>query len=182
MTNLTDEDLIFKTAKGDSKAFESLLGRYKNHVFGLCKRLMRSEMLAEEMSQETWIRVVRAAPQFEPKGSVKSWILTIAKNQCLNLIEKRGWEEAMPEGFEEQIADPTENLETILGNQAVKKQIIKAMDQLPDRQRAVLVLWMQDEKSYEEMAKDLKTHVGALKVLLHRAKENLARALREEGI
>jgi RNA polymerase sigma-70 factor, ECF subfamily len=182
MTNITDEELIILTARGDSKAFESLLAKYQSKVFGLCKRLMKSEMLAEEMTQETWIRVVRAAPQFKPEGSVKSWILTIAKNQCLNLIEKRGWEEAMPEGFEEQIADPAENLEAILSNQVQKKQILHALDQLPDRQRAAIVLWMQDDKSYEELARDLKTHVGAFKVLLHRAKENLARTLREEGI
>ncbi len=138
-------------------------------------------MLAEEISQETWMRVVQAAPRFEARGSVKSWILTIAKNQCLNLIEKRGWEEALPEGGEEQIADPCESLETLLSAQQQKQRLLGAIDRLPDRQRAALVLWMQEEKSYEEVARDLKTHVGALKVLLFRAKENLLRALKEDS-
>jgi len=180
MKNTTDEELIQKTAHGDSKGFEALLGRYQKSVFGLCQRLLRSDMLAEEMAQETWIRVVRAAPQFEARGSAKSWILTIAKNQCLNLIEKRGWEESLPEGGEEQIVDPSENLEILLSQKNEKQRLLQAIDQLPDRQRAALVLWMQEEKSYEELAVDLKTHVGALKVLLFRAKENLAKYLKEE--
>jgi len=180
MTNLTDEELILRTAKGDSKGFEALLVRYQKNVFGLCRKLLRSDMLAEEIAQETWIRVVRASSQFEARGSVKSWILTIAKNLCLNSIEKRGWEEPLPEGSEEQIEDPSLGLEALLSQREQKLRIVQAMDLLPDRQRAVLILWMQEEKSYEELAQEMKTHVGALKVLLFRAKENLAKIMQED--
>jgi DNA-directed RNA polymerase specialized sigma24 family protein len=58
---------------------------------------------------------------------------------------------------------------------------VQAMDLLHDRQRAVLILWMQEEKSYEELAQEMKTHVGALKVLLFRAKENLAKIMQEDS-
>ncbi len=136
-------------------------------------------MLAEEMAQETWMRVVRSAPHFEPKGSVKSWILVIAKNQCLNAIEKRGWEESLPEGAEEEIVDPSESLEMLLSQKDQRQKLMAAIESLPDRQRAALILWMQDEKSYEDLARDLKTHVGAFKVLLHRAKENISKYLKE---
>lgn len=180
MTNMTtDEELIQRIAQGDSKAFESLLGRYQKNVFGLCRKLMRSDMLAEEIAQETWMRVVCASSQFETNGSVKSWILTIAKNLCLNALEKRGWEEALPEGAEEQIQDPGEELEAWLSSQQEKRKLTRALDHLPDRQRAALILWMQEEKTYEELAREMKTNVGAMKVLLFRAKENLAKIFQE---
>jgi RNA polymerase sigma-70 factor (ECF subfamily) len=170
---ITDEKLLTKIANGDSKAFESLFTRHKNIVYGLSLRILGAKMLAEENSQDVWIKVVESADSFQAQGSVRSWILTITRNQALNTIRRRGWEEELSIDAEAKIpfdqADLTQQLETFNELEKLKESIAK----LPDRQRVALVLWMSEEMSYAELAQELDINVNAVKVLLFRAKENL---------
>lgn len=133
-------------------------------------------MLAEDMAQETWIRVVRAAGQFDPKGSVKSWILTIAKNVCLNELRKRKWEETDDDKVAE-FQDGQDLEENLI--QMQRLELLKeAVDQLPERQRVALVLFMFEEKTLSELAVEMGLQVNAVKALLHRARENVHNYIR----
>lgn len=69
---MDDEVLIKKIAKGDSKAFESLFQKYKTLVYGFSRRLLVSESLAEDNAQETWMKIVQYAPQYQEQGSFRS--------------------------------------------------------------------------------------------------------------
>lgn len=171
---MSDEELLRKIVKGDSKAFESLFIKYKANVFGLSRRILGAQMLAEENSQEVWMKVISSAQSFQGKGSVKSWILQITKNNALNIIRKRGWEEELPEDQAEQIADENLNQMEVVLEEAARLDLVKAaVDSLPDRQRVAIVLWMQQELSMSEIAVQLDINVNAAKVLLFRAKESI---------
>jgi RNA polymerase sigma-70 factor (ECF subfamily) len=178
---MDDIELLQKIAKGDSKAFESLLHKYQRSVYGLSLRMLKSSSLAEDNAQETWIRVVKASGQFENKGSVIGWILTITKNLALNSIEKRGWEEALSPEEENQVMADQKDLEIELSHGETLQKLKKAVAQLPDRQRIALVLWMEQEKSYSELAQEMNLNVNAIKVLLFRAKENVQKFMKEDS-
>ena len=176
---MTDAELIKKIASGDPQAFEKIFQKYKSHVYGLSLRLLASSSLAEDNSQETWIKVVQAASQYEDTGSAQAWILRIAKNTALNTIRKRGWEQELTSEDSEEIADTGENvLELISASQDIQR-LKSAMDQLPDRQRVILILWLSEENDYSELANEMQIRLNAAKVLLFRAKENLARLIKE---
>ena len=177
---MEDIELLKKISNGDSKAFESLMKKHQNAVYGLSLRILGASMLAEENVQETWIRVVRSAGTFQQqeKASVLSWILKITKNLALNILDKRGWEDQLSDEKENQISDSAEDISTTLQKAEDMKALKKAIDSLPDRQRVVLVLWMHEEKSYSELAVEMGININAVKVLLFRAKENLEKALK----
>lgn len=176
---MSDEELLKLIIKGDSKAFESLFKKYKANVYGLSRRILGAQMLAEENSQEVWMKVISSASSFAAQGSVKSWILQITKNNALNIIRKRGWEEPLPEEKAAQIEDASLDNQEVL-EAAAKADLVKAaVDSLPDRQRVAIVLWLQQELSYAEIAQAMDLNVNAAKVLLFRAKENIKKYVEE---
>jgi RNA polymerase sigma-70 factor (ECF subfamily) len=174
---ISDEKLLAKIINGDSKAFESLFLRHKNKVYGLSLRILGAKMLAEENSQEVWIKVVEGASQYKELGSVQSWILSITRNQALNTLRKRGWEEELSPELESQLPDLESSSFQKLQDFTDINKLKLAIDKLPDRQRVALVLWLSEEMSYSEIAQELRINENALKVLLFRAKENLKNLL-----
>jgi RNA polymerase sigma-70 factor (ECF subfamily) len=180
---ITDEDLLQKIAIGDSKAFESLFHRHKQIVYGLSLRLLGAKMLAEENSQEVWIKVATSSVNFanesKNSASARAWILTITKNLALNTIRKRGWEEPLEINQEMQIEfSQMDILSTIEENTNI--ELLKlAVKKLPDRQRVAIVLWMYDETNYKNIANEMDLSVPAVKVLLFRAKENIKKIMRD---
>lgn len=177
---MDDQALIRKIAKGDSKAFESLFQKYKALVYGYSRRLLVSESLAEDNAQETWMKIVQYAHQYQEQGSLKSWMITIAKNTALNTLRKRGWEEELENETSENIQDLSLDLLSMMENQQTLGKMRKAIEELPDRQRVILILWISEEKSYEELATDLQINLNAAKVLLFRAKQNLQKMIAED--
>ncbi len=176
---MSDANLLQQIQKGDSKAFESLYNKYKSAVLGLSYRILGASMLAEENAQDVWMKVINSAASFSGSESAKAWIMTITKNHALNIIKKRGWEEALPENAEAQIPDETEFQFGELSEYQKIENLKRAVGQLPDRQRVALVLWMNEEKSYSEIAQELGINVNACKVLLFRAKEAVKRIMEE---
>jgi RNA polymerase sigma-70 factor (ECF subfamily) len=149
---------------------------HKSAVYGLCLRLMGASMSAEDMAQETWMRVIRSAAQFQTTGSVKSWILTIAKNLCLNEIRQRRWEVSNDDKMDAAQSD--DDLEENLSRLQQLDLLKQAVDKLPDRQRQALVLFMFEEKTMSELATELGLQVNAVKALLFRARENVQKLIR----
>lgn len=177
---MDDEVLIKKIAKGDSKAFESLFQKYKTLVYGFSRRLLVSESLAEDNAQETWMKIVQYAPQYQEQGSFRSWVMTVTKNTALNTLRKRGWEEELSDDSSDQIEDSSLDLVSLMENRETMEKLKRALDDLPERQRIAVMLWMQEEKSYEEIAEDLQVNLNAAKVLLFRAKQGLLKLMKED--
>jgi RNA polymerase sigma-70 factor (ECF subfamily) len=167
-----DTQLIKQIADGDSKAFESLLDKYNNQIYGFCMRMLANKNLAEDIAQETWLRVIQNAKNYSPKAQASTWIITIAKNLCLDEIRKTAKFEELDAETENLTQDPSENCLEYLSKASDTETVKQALDQLTDRHRTVLCLWIYDECSLAELAIQLKISVNAVKVLLHRAKQN----------
>ena len=176
---MDDSQLLKQISKGDSKAFSSLLEKYKSKVFGTCYFLMGDKALAEDLSQETWIRVAKSAGDYTPVAPAIAWILRIARNACYNELRTRNrWSELSPED-EKQIVDDHGSVEDVMGQTEKETKLQDAILELPPQQKMALMMVVQEEKSHSEIAQELQCSIGAVKVLLFRARENLKKRLEE---
>jgi RNA polymerase sigma-70 factor (ECF subfamily) len=178
-----DEVTLRRAQRGDQRAWRDLIDRYQRPVHALIWRLLagRSRHRVEDLTQETFVRVLRALPRFDPDGtaSLSTWILTIATRMTLNELrrpEAAGLERE-PAGHERADADAE--------RKRLGAAIAKGVAALPDAQRAVLVLREYHDLDYTEIADVLELDVGTVKSRLNRARtalrEHLTVALPELG-
>lgn len=176
-----DLQCLKRIGEGSEKDFLHLYEKYKRNVYGLACKILQTESLAEEITQEVWMKVVQNAARFEDlqnsvsNNPVKAWILQITRNQCLNLLEKKSTGEISSENEVELLNEipGTSNSEEELAELQKETLLSQWIDGLPEAQRVCLVLWISSEKSYRELADELKLTETHVKVLIHRAKENL---------
>ena len=189
---VSDEDLMMKCRKGDTGAFELLVRRYQNPLINYIHRFINDYHRAEDLSQETFLRVFKSASRYKPTASFKSWLYTIATNLCRNEIRNRSrrntcfLEELVEEGedvYHTEIMQDTRYLPDILLEKKEQRQIIrKTLAQLPDNQRIALTLVTYQDLRYEEVAEILGCSVGAVKALIHRARQKMKKLLIKAGI
>ena len=189
---VSDEDLMMKCRKGDTSAFELLVRRYQNPLINYIHRFINDYHRAEDLSQETFLRVFKSASRYKPTASFKSWLYTIATNLCRNEIRNRSrrntcsFEELVKEGedvYHTEIMRDTRYLPDVLLEKKEQRQIIrKTLAQLPDNQRIALTLVTYQDLRYEEVAEILGCSVGAVKALIHRARQKMKKLLTKAGI
>ena len=171
----SDEHLLERTAAGDAQAFARLFQRRQGHVFRFALHMTGEVAVAEDVTQEVFLRVMRGAARFEPgRSAVIAWLCGIARNCALQRLERdRPYlnldEEHDPAGSEEGIAvDPAADLVRSEGIDRVRKAVLT----LPVWYREVL-----QELSYAETADALGCAVGTVRSRLHRARALLAAKL-----
>lgn len=189
---VSDEDLMMKCRKGDTSAFELLVRRYQNPLINYIHRFINDYHRAEDLSQETFLRVFKSASRYKPTASFKSWLYTIATNLCKNEVRNRSrrntcfLEELVEEGedvYHTEIMRDTRYLPDVLLEKKEQRQIIrKTLAQLPDNQRIALTLVTYQDLRYEEIAEILGCSVGAVKALIHRARQKMKKLLIKAGI
>jgi len=180
MTGLTDEELMAQISKGDQKAFAEVFRRYGRPVLGYCVRLLGDRGAAEDVSQDVWLKVVQQSEHYEARGKLISWLLTIARNTCLNLMRsKKRFSDATRAAEDFLIDDPPSrtSLEELLIEQENRRALQHAVDSLPETQRVVLMMYMTEDMSYDEISKLTHNSVSSIKSLLFRARQSLERAL-----
>jgi RNA polymerase sigma-70 factor (ECF subfamily) len=174
----SDDELMQSVARGDQSAFSRLFERHASRVLGYCSRFMGDSTRGEDMAQDTWMKVVRAAPQYRSEGKCLSWILGIARNTCLSEMRRNGPQTQM-DGGNEDVADMnSSDLQSQLERQAQVTELKKHIENLPDTQRAALIMWVADELSYDEIASQLDLTVASVKSLLFRARQSLEQAMK----
>jgi RNA polymerase sigma-70 factor (ECF subfamily) len=174
---MTDQQMMALIAKGDQKSFELLLLQYRRSVLGLCSRLMGSVARGEDLAQDTWLKVVQNASSYRERAPLQAWLLRVAKNTCLNELRKHKWENELSLADEAQLADQDPGIESFLMQQGDLIQVKKCMDQLPEKQRLAVVLSLAEEISQAEISVELGMQVNAVKQLLFRARQGLAKCL-----
>ena len=189
---VSDEDLMVKCGKGDMSAFELLVRRYQTPLINYIHRSIDDYQRAEDLSQETFLRVFKNASRYKPTASFKSWLYTIATNLCRNELRNRSrrnicfLEDLVEEGedvYHTDIMRDTRYLPDLLVEKKEQRQIIrKALSQLSENQRVALTLVTYQELQYEEVANILGCSVGAVKTLIHRARQKMKKLLIQAGI
>jgi RNA polymerase sigma-70 factor (ECF subfamily) len=173
------DDLTLARARaGDEAALSALVDRYQRRVYALVGRLMvtRPE-LVDDLAQESFVKVLRALPQFDPRGPARlsTWILTIASRTCLDVLRaRRVPAEELPASLVSPSDPEQETAQRQLG-----RRVQAAMAQLPEDMRAVVVLRAYHDFDYDEIAAALGLELGTVKSRLGRARIALREALGE---
>jgi RNA polymerase sigma-70 factor (ECF subfamily) len=189
LTSQTDEALMARVAHGRHDAFEVLLTRYEGAVTTFCYSFVRDFSLAEDLAQETFLRVFRSAKRYRPQAKFSTWLYKIAANLCINALKKGKLRQALsldaPVGMDE---DGAKILEKFAGddpqpvnevqNRELQGIIRAAIDRLPEEQRTTLIMVEYHHLSYKEIADILDVTVSAIKMRIKRARENLRETLK----
>lgn len=162
----------------DQIAFERLYFKYKNALVRFSYGYTFNQDRAEEMMQETFLKMYRARAQFDGSRPFRTWLWTICKNTNLDNLQKNKRENLIyNEEAILQIADDIDDTLDILIQEASREQLEGVIKTLPLAQREALLLWMNDDLSFEEMGEVLQKTSQAVKNLVHRAKETLRKNL-----
>lgn len=183
-----DVQLMLKAAAGDQSAFEQLVTRYQDRLAGFFFHLVHDRTAAEDLAQETFLRVYRSRERYEPTARFSTWLFRIAHNLASN--QKRGAarrrEIPLASGSdahnlrpEEQIlAEKSALMPTRQIDSREMRDIVRsAIEELSERQKTVVVLHKFEEMSYEEIGEVMGLGVVAVKSLLSRARGKLKEAL-----
>lgn len=172
MNDPSDDDLLLRYREGDEEAFRMLFDRYRGLVYNFARLMLGDAHRAEDLLQETFLSVVRAADRYEPRGHFRTWLLRMARNRCLNWLESERIRRVNLTDVSTALAPVTspEIPETV-------GIVQHAIRRLPERQREAIVLYAFDSMSYQEIARVLDVPVNTVKTLIHRGRATLARAL-----
>ena len=162
-------------AERRDEAIALLLPAFRRKVFGLAYSFLRDREAAEDVTQEVFIKVWRALPGFDGRASMSTWMYTIARNASLSALRARRPQSSLsdPEVMEAAEAINPVPPADIIADRAAIRQLV---DQLPTKQRQVVMLFYMEGQSHEEVAAMLAMPVGTVKTLLHRARARLSAA------
>ena len=176
-----EQELMLRFKAGDDQAFEALYRRIRGPVFRFALRMLGEEPAAEELAQEILLRVYRARTRYQPQARFRTWLFRIATNACLN-ERRRAWRRhevgtRLGTAGLDHRALPASDPAARYDQAQMARAIQRALAALPPRQRAAVVLARWEGCSMRDIAHSLDTTAGAAKLLLHRARTNLERAL-----
>ncbi|WP_052074658.1 RNA polymerase sigma factor [Shewanella mangrovi] len=173
LTNNDDEQrLVQRARRGDTQAFEQLYKQHHQRVYALCFRIAGQVPLAEEMTQDCFIRAWEKLEQFRGDSKFSTWLHSLSVNQALTTLKKQRsfWARFLPESSGAESTAPTTEL---LDSMLLDKHVL----QLPERARIVFVLFAIEGYSHEEIAQLMRTSAGTSKAQYHRARALLKEML-----
>ncbi len=176
--------LVNRCLGGDARSFNDLINSYKRQVFSLIYRMVNNAADAEDLSQETFIKVYRGLKLYDPAYPFHTWIFKIAHNTAIDFLRANRKPAITIDDTENplEIEDPGPSLEERAENLSQRGMIEREMAGLPPLYREILALRHQQELSYEEIAGVLEIPVGTVKVRLFRAREMMKQKLVQTGV
>ena len=176
-----DTELMLRVRDGDSSSFGLLLERHRGPVIHFLYRMVQNQAIAEELAQEVFFRVYRSRMTYEPTAKFTTWLFRIATHLALNWIRdgkrekdhERIDEGAANESPSRQFSDAAPSVEQRLVRQARLAEIREAIETLPEKQKAAILMHKYEEMEYAQIASVLNCSESAVKSLLFRAYESL---------
>jgi len=181
----TDSDLVARARRGNQEACREIVRRYERPVFNMIVRMLRDRALAEDLSQDTFLKAFSRLDRYDPTYRLSNWLFKIAHNTVIDHVRKqksaalpidslsRGEDLSALEPGDPAARDPIETL----AQAELARAVDSAMASLRPEYRQVVVLRYQEELSHEEIARITGLPVGTVKSHLHRARAQLAVAL-----
>lgn len=173
-----DADLIRRCRTGDPRAFRELVRRYERPVFSVLMRVVRRPEDAEDLAQETFVRVYRALDRYDPTRPFTAWLFTIASRLAIDHLRRKrlptmSLSQSDPGSSDERtidIEDPGLQPDEVTSHREEEVQAQSLIDSLPEHYRIVVMLRHQQDLSYEEIAEALQLPLGTVKARIHRAR------------
>ncbi|HEU5260563.1 MAG TPA: sigma-70 family RNA polymerase sigma factor [Gemmatimonadales bacterium] len=185
MTGASDQDVVRWAQQGHEPAFRELVRRYERPVFSLLFRMVRDRTLAEDLAQETFIKLLNGIRSYNPQFKFSSWIFKIANNAAIDHLRKRDLDTLSLDGSP-HATTPEEMRATALqvgarGETPLQEvearelgsAIERAIARLRPEYRSCILLRHVEGHSYEEIAHILDLPLGTVKTYIHRARNEL---------
>ena len=188
---MTDLQLVEQALAGSEEAFGALVDRHERRVYNLLVRMLRNPALAEDLTQDTFLKAFTRLRSFDPAYKFSNWILKIAQNGAIDALRRRGPQEVSIDDSEAGetgsgggwLVDPKSGAAAAEVEGAEVGRVLQAaMDRLRPEYRQVVILRYQEELGYEEIAEITGWPVGTIKSHLHRARAEMAEYLRGRGL
>jgi RNA polymerase sigma-70 factor (ECF subfamily) len=171
---------MLRVRDGDDTSFALLLERHRRPVVHFLFRMVPNQGVSEELAQEVFLRVYRSRASYEPTAKFTTWLFRIATHLALNWIRDNKSEknqeslsEELIEGVERQVTDRQPTVEAQMVNESRLEEVRQAIDALPGKQRAAVVMHKFQDLEYTQIARALGCSESAVKSLLFRAYETL---------
>jgi RNA polymerase sigma-70 factor (ECF subfamily) len=189
LNTLTDQQIVLLARAGQERAYRELVRRYERPIFSLLYRMVRDRELAEDLSQDTFVKALNAIESYKPEYKFSSWLFKIANNAAIDHLRRRELDTLSLEGSPHavtpdameatalQIGDRGENALDIVEAKELGGEIERAIAQLRPEYRACILLRHVDGRAYEEIAEMLDLPLGTVKTYIHRARNELRRLL-----
>lgn len=175
-----DLELMLRVRRGDAESFDVLLRRYRVPLVGFLARMVRDQALAEDLAQEVFLRVYQARHRYQPEARFTTWLYRIATNLALNAIRDRKpiaaqveFEDGGNQSETARIADERPTAEQQMMESDRQRIIREAVEALPEKQCAAVILHKYQDVDYRQISKVLGVSESAVKSLLFRAYESL---------
>src|SRR3954453_257741 len=192
LRNLPDADVAALAKEGREPAFRELVRRYERPVFSLIFRMVRDREMAEDLAQDTFIKVLNNIDRYRPEFKLSSWLFKIANNVAIDHLRKRQLPTISMDGSPHattadsveattlQVADNQESALEEMESRELGTAIEQAIGSLRPEQRACIMLRPVEDRSYEEIAATLDLPLGTVKTYIHRARHELRKALEDK--
>jgi RNA polymerase sigma-70 factor (ECF subfamily) len=181
--------------RGDARAFEVLVRRHRQAVFVFILRFTGQRARAEDVLQETWLKVVRGAADYQPRAKFTTWLYTVARNLCVDSARKESYRQAAsldappagaPQGEGRALGEalPDAGMQPDRGafNRQVRPLLERALQALPEEQREVFILREYSGVPFKEIAQVTGVSENTVKSRMRYALEGLRRRLAELGV
>jgi RNA polymerase sigma-70 factor, ECF subfamily len=184
---LTDSEVVQRFLDGEERAFGELVSRYDSRLLNFVYRTVGDRERAQDLVQETFVRVYRHLHRFDQSKKFSTWIYTIAGNLAKNELRnrsrnplvlfqtiKKNWDaDHRPLEWEDETTKPDD----LFRKRHLKEKVDEAVKELPEHHRLVFVLREIEGRTYEEIAEITDTNLGTVKSRLNRARNNFARII-----
>ena len=170
----SDEELMSAVGKGDLAAFEQIVLRHQSAAWNSAYRFLGDAAEAEDVAQEAFLKILRAAPGYQPTATFRTYLYRVITRLCLDHAQKMKpvYTEKLPDAW-----DDATSLLQALTTEERDKEVRNALDSLPSNQRMAVILKYYEGLSYAEIASVIDTSIKAVERLLARARESLEKPL-----
>jgi len=185
LQSLSDQEVVALARQGREAAYRELIRRYERPVFSLIYRMVRDRALAEDLAQDTFVKVLNALETYRAEYKFSSWIFKIANNVAIDQLRRREVDTLSLDGAPDavtrddieatalQATDRTETPLAELESRELGQLIEGAIAKLRPEYRACILLRHVEGRSYEEIAEALDLPLGTVKTYIHRARHEL---------
>jgi len=183
-----DSQLIQAALGGNDRGYKLLMKKYHDQIYSFIYRMVRDKEQVEDLTQEAFIKAFGSLKSFNEEYAFSTWLYKIATNNSIDYIRKRRLQtysidkpiESKDSDYTFELSDETYETDRSLIQDQRAQLMNRAIARLPEKYKIVIRMRHQEEKSYEEIAKQLKLPIGTVKAHIFRARELLYKYLRDK--
>lgn len=189
LTQREIEMLVERAREGDRSAFGQLVDEYKDKIYNYVARMLNDPYEAEDVTQEAFLRAYKSLPRFRGASSFHTWLYRIASNLAIDVVRKRKRQdptfsldeplESEDGEYERELPDETGGPEDRTSTRETRVAVRRAIMDLPEKLRDVMILYELQGETYEDIAGILDVPLGTVKSRLFNARNRLKESLEE---